>query len=203
MTGQSDTSQGAESARGIATIAIHHPTAKPDPADSRKYPGGITHDVHGGGSPRLIAIFDDSIDLNETLGGSVVPVVFGLRSGITTVGSDPACDVVLPGIAAHQAEVRRDDLDEYRIFDTSVDWSSRVDGRYSAGQSLHSGNRVTFGPWTFVYARAAFADHGSPYGGHNGGMPHGVRPKQPTPRPRGTSASGGAEPTADDPGEYC
>ena len=101
----------------------------------------------------------------------------GFVPGMTTVGSDPACDVVLPDIAAHQAEVRRDDLDEYRIFDTSADWSSRVDGRYSAGQSLHSGDRVTFGPWTFVYARAAFADHGSPYGGHNGGMPRGMRPK--------------------------
>jgi len=203
MTGQSDTSQGAESARGIATIAIHHPTMQPDPAFVQGSPRGTTHDVHGGGNPRLIAIFDDSIDLNARLGRSVVPVVFGLRPGITTVGSDPACDVVLPDTAAHQAEVRRDDLDEYRIFDTSADWSSRLDGRYSAGQSLHSGDRVTFGPWTFVYARAAFADHGSPYGGHSGGMPHGMRPKQPTPRPRGTSATGGAEPTTDDPGEYC
>ena len=77
MTGQSDTSQGAESARGIATIAIHHPTMQPDPAFVQGSPRGTTHDVHGGGNPRLIAIFDDSIDLNARLGRSVVPVVFG------------------------------------------------------------------------------------------------------------------------------
>lgn len=202
MTGRGNTSQGADSAIDIATAAVRHSTVEPDPSVVQKHPGGTTHDVHGGGNPRFIALFDDSIDINAWLGGSAIPVAFELRPGNTTVGSDPTCDAVLPGIAAHQAEVRRDDFDEYRIFDTSADRSSRVDGRYSAGQSLHSGDRVTFGPWTLVYARAAFADHGSPYGAHNGGMPHGMRFKQPTPRPRGTSGTGGAEPTADDPGEY-
>lgn len=34
------------------------------------------------------------------------------------------------------------------------------------------------------------------------GFPHGYPESQSTPRPRGTSPSGGTEPTADDPGEY-
>ena len=38
MTGQSNHSQGAESALGIATIAIHHPTVQPGP-QSPKAPG--------------------------------------------------------------------------------------------------------------------------------------------------------------------
>ncbi len=164
--------------------------------------GGPTHDVRGGGNPRLVAVFDDSIDLNERLGGDQVPAQFPLRPGVTTIGSDPAATIVLPLTARHQAEVRRDDRDEYHIVDTSPDHSSTVDGRPAVGQSLHTGNRLSLGPWTFIYARAESADHGEPYGGHTGGLLHGHPKWQPTPRPRGTSPSGGSEPTADDPGEY-
>lgn len=171
-------------------------------SDSDHPQGGPTHDVRGGGNPRLVAVFDDSIDLNERFGGNQIPAEFPLLPGLTTIGSDPAADIVLPLTAPHQAEVRRDDTDEYSVVDTSPEHSSTVDGRPAVGQPLHTGNRLTLGPWTFVFARAESADHGEPYGGHTGGFPHGYPESQPTPRPRGTSPSGGSEPTADDPGEY-
>lgn len=202
MAKRGNTAQGSDRSIATATDPIHHNTIAPRPEVVRQDSGGTTHDVHGGGNPRLIATFDDSIDLNASLGDCAVPRVFQLHAGTTSIGSDPDCDIALPGIEAHQAEVRRDELDEYRIFDLSSDHSSRIDGRYDAGQSMHSGDRLTFGRWTFVYARAQFADHGSPYGGHVGGLPYGSRSAQPTPRPRGTSAGGGADPAPPDPGEY-
>ncbi|MHB1166573.1 MAG: FHA domain-containing protein [Candidatus Nanopelagicales bacterium] len=202
MTGRGNTSQGSDAAAETATAPIKHPTVDADPARIKGTRVGTTHDVHGGGNPRLVPIFNDGYALNLELSWSNVPKAFPLNPGITMVGSDPASDIVLPRVAAHQAEVERDDLDEYRIIDTSPDQSSHVDGRPAVGQALHTGDRVTLGPWTFAYERAESADHGGPYGGHTGGLPHGYRLWQPTPRPRGTSASGGKEPTADDPGEY-
>lgn len=169
----------------------------PDPSKAT-----TTHDVHGGGDPRLVASIGDGVGLDTSPDGALVPATFPLLPGRTTIGSDPESDLVLFGLAPHQAEVRRDVMDEYRIFDVSPDRTTLVDGRRAVGQSLHSGDRVSLGPLTFVYARAEFADHGSPYGGHDGGLPHGYRPWQPTPFPRGTSVHGGREPSADDPGEY-
>lgn len=202
MTDRGNTAQGSDRATGSATSAVARIKIDADPADVAQSHVGTTHDVHGGGSPRLIATFDDSIDLNESSGEHTVPVEFPLHAGVTTIGSDTSCDIVLPLVSAHQAEVRRDDLDQYLIVDTSPDHSSTVDGRPVAALPLHAGNRLAFGRWTLVFARAEGADHGSPYGGHEGGLSHGSRKKQPTPRPRGTSPSGGSEPTAQDPGEY-
>ena len=202
MAGRGNNAQGSTAAAATAVMAINHRTVAVGPSVISGSRIGTTHDVHGGGNPRLVVTFDDSIELNDQLGGTSVPVVLPLRPGLTTIGSDPAHDIALPDLAPYQAEVRRDALDEYRIFDMSPDQSSRVDGRPAAGQALHTGDRVVLGPLTLVYARAEFADHGSPYGGHIGGVPHGYRRRQPTPRPRGTSQSGGSEPTASDPGEY-
>lgn len=185
-----------------ATAPVPRVTEDADPTLIRGSRVGTTHDVHGGGDPRLIASFEDGVDLCELLGGSRVLTVLSLLRGVTTIGSDPRSSIVVPEVYPHQAEVRRDPMDEYRIFDTSPDRSTLVDGRRAAGQSLHSGDRVSLGRWTFAYARAEFADHGSPYGGHTGGLPHGYRRSQPTPYPRGTSTSGGREPSGDDPGEY-
>ncbi len=77
-----------------------------------------------------------------------------------------------------------------------------VDGRQVDTRVLRTGNRVEMGPWTFTYAREESADHGSPFGGHEGGEFAGYRAPQRVPRPRGTSPDGGKEPTIDDPGEY-
>lgn len=130
------------------------------------------------------------------------PRVYPLGPGTSTIGSDPTCDIVLPQVSTCQAEVRRDEADDYLLFNTSPEHSTFVDGRHASGRRLHAGDRVAIGKWTFVYERAEFADHGSPHGGHTGGLPRGTHRRQPTPRPRGTSPSGGAETTADDPGEY-
>lgn len=168
-----------------------------------------THDVHGGGNPRLVMLFNDSIDFadveQERLGEHApnqVPRVFPLVPGVTTIGDSEECDIWLPGLKELHAEVRRDANDEYCLYDLSGGDTTFDGGRPALGIQLHAGRRIDIGRWTLIYERAEFADHGSPYGGHVGGMFDGYRKFQPAPRPRGTSPEGGSEPTADDPGEY-
>lgn len=168
-----------------------------------------THDVHGGGNPRLVMVFNDSVDFVHAeqehfakAGEKQIPKVFPLVPGITTIGSADDCDIWLPGLKPHHAEVRRDELDEYKIFDLSGGNTVIDGGRTAIDIQLHAGRRIQVGDWTMIYQRDEFADHGSPYGGHAGGMFAGYRKVQSVPRPRGTSPEGGSEPTDTDPGEY-
>lgn len=168
-----------------------------------------THDVHGGGNPRLVLLFNDSIHLaasensnSDSAEGSEVPKEFPLVPGVTTIGSEPDNDICLPRLKPHHAEVHRDKFDEYSIVDLSGGETSIDGGRVADGVPLHAGRRVEIGDWTLVYWRAEYADHGSPYGGHTGGEFVGYRVDQDIPRPRGASPEGGSEPTETDPGEY-
>lgn len=168
-----------------------------------------THDVHGGGNPRLVMLFNDSVDFaieeQKRLDGQAqkeIPKEFPLVPGVTRIGSADDCEIWLPELRPHHAEVRRDETDEYSIFDLSDGDTSVDGGRAPDGIPLRSGRRIEVGRWTAVYEREEYADHGSPYGGHVGGAFDGYRKDQPVPRPRGTSPEGGSEPTATDPGEY-
>jgi predicted component of type VI protein secretion system len=119
-----------------------------------------THDPKGGGRPLLIL----------ALGGSAPADAkqreFDLRPGVTVIGSGPDADLQLPGLEGRHAEVRRQD-DEYVWVDLGA--GSSVDGRPMGEQALHTGDRITVGPWTLTYWRAEFADHGRPFGGRQGG----------------------------------
>lgn len=157
-----------------------------------------THDVHGGGRPRLIT----------SLGGQAPPGArpqqFDLIPGVTVIGSGDDAHVRLPGLAPRHAEIRRDAEDEYVLVDLGSPQGSRVDGRRLSGpdeQPLHTGDRIELGDWTMSFVREEFADHGRPFGGRAGGE-LAEHPYQRRPRPRGTSAEGGKEPEGDDPGEY-
>ncbi len=161
-----------------------------------------THDVHGGGRPRLVLLFEDGIDLAMARSASGRISEIELKPGVSTVGSDPNSDVWLPDIDLHQAEIRRDEFDEYVIVDLDSRVGTRVDGKKVESHAMHSGDRIQFGRWTMTYRRAEFADHGEPYGGHTGGWFWSHPKEQSVPRPRGTSPTGGSEPHGDDPGEY-
>lgn len=119
--------------------------------------------------------------------------------GVTVIGSGPGADLRLAGLAARHAEIRRDERDEYRYYDLGGEPPSRVDGQVVSGKPLRTGDRIELGDWTLSYFREESADHGPPFGGRHGGNPD---PVQHEPRPRGTSAEGGKDRTADDPGEY-
>ncbi|HEU5419213.1 MAG TPA: FHA domain-containing protein [Streptosporangiaceae bacterium] len=157
-----------------------------------------THDVYGGGRPRLI------FPLGGQAPGDARQAEFDLIPGVTLIGSGEDADLRLPGLAPRHAEIRRDAEDEYVLVDLGSPQGSRVDGCLISGPdglALHTGDRVELGDWTMSYYREEFADHGRPFGGRGGGQMLEFL-VQPRPRPRGTSPEGGREPAADDPGEY-
>ena len=106
--------------------------------------------------------------------------VFYLRTGATTtIGSDPANNLVLDRVDPHQAEIRRNDEDEYVVVSTGTN-PCRVNGEPIREALLRTGTRIEIGEWTMVYFRAEYADHGRPYGGRIGGEAGYQRP-QPVP----------------------
>jgi hypothetical protein len=116
-----------------------------------------------------------------------------LPPGVTTIGSSPESDLRLDGIAARQAEIRRDDHDEYVLVDLAADVPTRVNGASADRHVLRTGSRIEIGPWTMSYWREEYADHGRPYGGRSGGELSRQRP-QPVPtyrRPRPQRPHGG------------
>jgi len=98
-----------------------------------------------------------------------VPRVFHLPPGVTSIGSAPACDLQLDGLARRHAEIRRNEADEYVLVDLSRDRSTRVNGAPVTAHTLRTGMRVQLGGWTMSYYREEYADHGRPYGGRIGG----------------------------------
>ena len=85
---------------------------------------------------------------------------------VVSVGDREDADLRLPGVAARQATIRRDARDEYVIEPEPDGVPIRVHGsRILRPTQLRTGARIEMGPWTMVYFRAEYADHGRPYGG--------------------------------------
>ena len=131
-----------------------------------------THDPLGRGDPRLVYYLPPGPEQ-----GSPRQTAY-LHRGTTTIGSDPGSDVVVPGLAARHAEVRRDPaVDEYLVH--AVDGEVSVAGAVvGQGVVLRTGATVTCGDQRFVYVREEFADHGRPYGGREGGEFSRQRPQR-------------------------
>ncbi len=121
-----------------------------------------THDPARGGLPRLVELPSDG----AASSGDRVHWL-GER---TVIGSDPACDIVVPGLAPVHAEVRQDGADEFTL--VAVDPETRVHGERVSTAVLRTAARVELGPEPRValtFAREEYADHGRPYGGRVGG----------------------------------
>lgn len=143
------------------------PTFRPQPRRVT-----TTHDPLGGGSPRLFFAA-------ASLPGQATRV-FYLKPG-TTIGSGD-CDLQLTGLDELQAEVRRNDEDEYLLVPRSGTVPTMVNGRAATTETLmRTGTRLQLGEWTMSYFRAEDADHGRPYGGRIGGELGYQRPQR---RPR-------------------
>ncbi|MFC6285214.1 FHA domain-containing protein [Nocardioides sp. GCM10027113] len=154
---------------GVAPPTTPWPPA-PTFARRMRRPVGLTHDPARGGSPRLVLVKQD------VWGGERQPV-YWLKDGVTTIGSDPSCDVVLPGLAPHHATVEHDADDEFVLH--SPDALTRVHGAPAERSILRTGTRVELGDHQLVYSREEWADHGRPYGGRIGGELGHQRPQPP------------------------
>jgi hypothetical protein len=179
-------------------MSSNEPTPGTPGESTIRPPITTTHDTHGGGRPRLIFCLGGSTQSRDE------PREFDLRAGITTIGSAPDSHLRLDGIDRRQAEIRRDDDDNYvYVHLGGLARPSRINGALIDVTRLRTSHRIQIGWWTFSYYREEFADHGRPFGGRSGGSEEGSRQRpQSTPRPRGTSIAGGSLPTEFDAGEY-
>jgi len=149
------------------------------PTLRRRAPGaGTTHDPGGGGNPRLIMAPREDPWPGDVQG------VFALRGEVTTIGSDPAADVRLPGLQPQHAVVRRDERDEYVVHRLCRPGDLLVNGAPVDDALLRTATRLQLGDWTMSFYREEYADHGRPYGGRAGGeighqRPQPARPGQP------------------------
>lgn len=171
------------SSRSSFSIASLVPPLTPWPLAPtfRRLPRRITttHDPESGGRPRLFfAGSDNPLPGEETY-------VFYLRAGgVTTIGSAAESHLLLDGIEHHQAEIRRNELDEYVLVATGSApcrvngrLVGRVNGQPGHSQYLRTGSRIDIGSWSMIYFRLEHADHGRPYGGRIGGEAGHQRPQ--------------------------
>jgi hypothetical protein len=123
----------------------------------------------GAGNPRLVRATE-----GRAVAGS--PEAEGreqsypLRLAVTTIGSADGQEVQLDGVGAAHGEVRRDAGDDefvYRHLD--AEGVSYLDGAAVTEAGLHHGDRLTVGPWTLIFQRDEYADHGRFEGGREGG----------------------------------
>ena len=98
-----------------------------------------THDPRGGGRPRLIFALGDTAPQHAS------QREFDLLPGVTVIGSAPEADLRLEGLDAHQAEIRRDDRDEYLYVDLGSQAPGRVDGQPASSKPLRTGDRIELG----------------------------------------------------------
>lgn len=129
-----------------------------------------THDEARGGQPRLVLA-----EQSRPVG--VSQRVTWLRDGITTIGSDPDCDLRIDGLAPLHAEVLHDEADELVLLARAP--GVRVNGATIDRQLLRTGCRVDLGDTTLIFSREEYADHGRPYGGRIGGELGHQRPQPP------------------------
>lgn len=122
-------------------------------------PVGTTHATAGAGGPRLVVAWD------YTVGDERAPTYWLQET--TVIGSDPSCDIVLPGLEPRHAIVDHTENDEYMV--TTAQGTTRIHGAGATGQLLRTGARLEVGPHTLVFYREEYADHGRPYGGRIGG----------------------------------
>jgi hypothetical protein len=141
------------------------PAVVPIAPTFRRQPRRVTttHDPLGGGRPRLL------FPVGPRSMPGQLPRAFYLKASGTTIGSGPDSDLRLDGLEETQAEIRRNEDDEYVLISRSQSLPSRVNGQPVSEALLRTGTRIQFGDWTMSYFRQEFADHGRPYGGRIGG----------------------------------
>lgn len=145
-----------------------------DERPAEGYTPTTTHAEWGAGSPHLRITRDD--DRTE----------FALDADVVRIGSAEGNELRLADTDPVHATITHDERDEYVLElhgEGEMSASSGVAATHGGERTatLRTGSRFTAGPWTLVFAREEFADHGRPYGGRAGGE-YSDQPPQP-PRP--------------------
>lgn len=133
-------------------------TERPDEG----YEPTTTHAEWGAGNPRLIVTSEMD---RQT---------YDLTSDLTRIGSAGGSDLILAGADPLHATIEHDKRDEYVLTlhgegEMNANPQSSATHEGDRSETLRTGARFTAGPWTLVYMRDEFADHGRPFGGREGG----------------------------------
>ncbi|QPZ39022.1 hypothetical protein [Paramicrobacterium chengjingii] len=128
------------------------------PADES---AATTHSGWGAGNPRLRVSSESD------------RFVYDITTDIVNIGSAESNELRIDGAAPLHATVHHDENDEY-VLTLIEDGLMNANPEATATEGtrteiLRQGARFTAGPWTLVFARAEFADHGRPFGGREGG----------------------------------
>lgn len=123
-----------------------------------------THADWGAGHPRILATSDHERYVHE------------IACDVTHIGSADESDLRLSATDSLHAKILHDPTDEYVL--TMVGEGATSSGRHEV---LRTGAHFTAGPWSLVFLRDEFADHGRPYGGRIGGEAGHQRPQRPRP----------------------
>ena len=124
-----------------------------------------THDPALDGAPRLLVCIagDGTVDH----GAAEDLTAFPLSLGRTALGSADDSDIRLDGTPAAAGEIVHDESDEFVYIDGGA--AALVNGEPVTSRPLRTGDRLELGPWTLMFFREEYADHGRPYGGRQGG----------------------------------
>lgn len=152
------------------------------------YTPTTTHAEWGAGNPLLRITRDDE------------RTEFALEADVVRIGSAEGNELRLADTDPVHATITHDERDEYVLTlhgagEMNANPGADATHEGEATETLRTGARFTAGPWTLVFAREEFADHGRPFGGRKGGE-YSDQPLQP---PRPDYEAGEAPESADEP----
>lgn len=142
-------------------MSDHTPTNKPT----------TTHAEWGAGHPRLLVSSEGERFIHEITGDTM------------RIGSDAANELALRDTDAVHATIVHDERDEYVLTlhgpgEMNANPLADATAPGDRTETLRTGARFTAGPWTLVFTREEYADHGRPFGGRQGGE-YSDQPPQP------------------------
>ena len=140
--------------------------------DEQGYEPTTTHAEWGAGDPHLRITRGDE------------RFVHHLVSDEVRVGSAEGNELRLAETDPVHATITHDERDEYiltlhGVGEMNANPHTAETGAGENTQILRTGAHFTAGPWTLVFGREEFADHGRPFGGREGGE-FDDQPPQPT-----------------------
>lgn len=148
-----------------------------------------THAERGAGEPRLRISRDG--DRTE----------YRLEADTVRIGSAEGNELRLADTDPVHVTITHDDRDEYVMTmhgagETNANTEAAATHTGDRTETLRTGARFTAGPWTLVFAREEFADHGRPFGGRAGGE-YSDQPLQPSRPEDADGEDGGSAPRSD------
>lgn len=119
-----------------------------------------THAEWGAGDPRLLISRHDARFEHH------------LTEDLVRIGSATGNELLLTDVDPVHATITHDGQDEYVLTlhgNGEMNANPETSNLGRTAEILRTGARFTVGPWTLVFSREEFADHGRPYGGREGG----------------------------------